>query len=342
MERTELKDIGEFGLINLINNKIKLQNPESLYGIGDDAAVIQSGNDEDVKLFSTDMLVEGIHFDLSYVPLMHLGYKAIASNVSDIAAMNGIPKQVTIGIALSNRFSLEAIEELYEGMNRACIDYKVDIVGGDTTSSLSGLVISIAIVGNAKKDEVVYRNTARDKDIICVTGDLGGAYLGLQVLEREKQTFLANPEAQPELDGKDYIIQKQLKPQARMDFIFELKERGVLPTSMIDISDGLASELLHIAKASNLGAVIYEDKLPIDTITYETAQEFNMDPTTCILNGGEDYELLFTIKQDDYEKLRNHPDVTFIGYMKEQEAGVNLITRGGNLAPIKAQGWVHF
>ena len=342
MERTELKDIGEFGLINLINNKIKLQNPESLYGIGDDAAVIQSGNDEDVKLFSTDMLVEGIHFDLSYVPLMHLGYKAIASNVSDIAAMNGIPKQVTIGIALSNRFSLEAIEELYEGMNRACIDYKVDIVGGDTTSSLSGLVISIAIVGNAKKDEVVYRNTARDKDIICVTGDLGGAYLGLQVLEREKQTFLANPEAQPELDGKDYIIQKQLKPQARMDFIFELKERGVLPTSMIDISDGLASELLHIAKASNLGAVIYEDKLPIDTITYETAQEFNMDPTTCILNGGEDYELLFTIKQDDYEKLRTHPDVTFIGYMKEQEAGVNLITRGGNLAPIKAQGWVHF
>jgi thiamine-monophosphate kinase len=341
MKRTELKDIGEFGLIDRINRGVQIQNAETLLGIGDDAAVIDSGHGK-VTLFSTDMLVEGIHFDLGYVPLLHLGYKAIATNVSDIAAMNGIPKQVTVSLALSNRFSLEAIEELYEGMKRACADYKVDIVGGDTTSSTSGLVINIAILGTAAKEAVVYRSNAGLKDIVCVTGDLGGAYMGLQVLEREKQAFLANPDAQPELEGKDYIIQKQLKPQARMDFIYELKERGVQPTAMIDISDGLASELLHIATASGLGAIIYEEKLPIDNLTYETAQEFNIDPTTCILNGGEDYELLFTIRQDDYDKLRNHPDISFIGYMKEKEAGIHLATRGGNLAPVKAQGWVHF
>lgn len=341
MKRTELKEVGEFGLIQKIKSRVQLINKESIKGIGDDAAVIDAGNGC-LTLFSTDMLVEGIHFDLSYVPLKHLGYKAIASNVSDIAAMNGIPGQVTVSLALSSRFSLEAIEELYEGMQLACADYKVDIVGGDTTSSTSGLIINVAILGKVNQEEVVYRSTAGNKDIVCVTGDLGGAYVGLQVLEREKQAFLENPEVQPELEGKDYIVQKQLKPQARMDFIHELKELKVLPTSMIDISDGLASELLHITSASRLGAVIYEDKLPIDDMTYEVAREFNIDPLTCMLNGGEDYELLFTIKQEDYDKIRNHPDVSFIGYMKEKEAGVQLVTKGGNVVEVKAQGWTHF
>jgi thiamine-monophosphate kinase len=341
MSRTELKEIGEFGLIERISSKIKPIHQESLKGIGDDAAVIDIGQGK-VMLISTDMMVEGIHFDLSYVPLKYLGYKAISSNVSDIAAMNGIPGQVTVSLALSSRFSLEAIDELYEGIRTACADFKVDVVGGDTTSSTSGLIINIAIVGQSTNTEVVYRDKAKDKDIICVTGDLGGAYLGLQVLEREKQAFLANPDIQPELEGKDYVVQKQLKPNARMDLIYELKELKVLPTAMIDISDGLASELLHICTQSALGAVIYEDKLPIDPVTYETAREFNLDPLTCMLNGGEDYELLFTIKQSDYEKLRNHPDISFIGYMKEKEAGVNLVTKAGNVFPVKAQGWVHF
>ena len=341
MSRTELKDLGEFGLINRLSNGIKLHRTETVKGIGDDAAVMQL-DEENYLLFSSDMLVESIHFDLSYVPLKHLGYKAIAVNVSDIAAMNGIPLQVTISLAVSNRFSVEAIEELYAGFNKASEDFKVDIVGGDTTSSTSGLIINIAIIGKVSAKEITYRSTALNRDLICVTGDLAGAYIGLQVLEREKQTFLANPDYQPELEGKDYVVQKQLKPVARMDVIHELKELGVKPTAMIDISDGLASEILHICSSSNLGAVIYEDKLPIDPITYEAAREFDLDPLTCMMNGGEDYELLLTIRQEDYEKVRNHPDLSFIGYMKEKEAGVNLVTKGGNLYPVKAQGWVHF
>jgi thiamine-monophosphate kinase len=338
--RTELSALGEFGLIHEIKKGVSLRNSSSLIGIGDDAAVIDKG--EEVVLVSTDMLVEGVHFDLTYMPLRHLGFKAIAVNVSDIAAMNGVAEQVTVSIALSNRFSVEAIKELYEGINIACENYKVDLVGGDTTSSRSGLIISVSVIGKAQKDKVSLRSTANVNDLICVTGDLGGAYVGLQVLEREKQEYLANPEMQPMLSGKDYVVQRQLRPEARMDVIHEMKELGLVPTSMIDISDGLASELLHITHASNVGARIYEDKLPVDNITYETAREFDMDPTTCMLNGGEDYELLFTIKQEDFNKVKNHPDITVIGHITEASDGVNLITKGNNVHRIQAQGWVHF
>lgn len=338
--RTELSQLGEFGLINQLQNFAHVQNPDTLMGIGDDAAVIDCG--DHVRLISTDMMVEGIHFDLSYMPLMHLGYKAVASNVSDIAAMNGTPTQLTVSIAISSKFSVEAIEELYRGVKAACENYKVDLVGGDTTSSRSGLIISIAIIGKALKEEVVYRSTAKAKDIICVTGDLGGAYMGLQLLEREKQVFLSNPEAQPLLEGKDYVIQRQLRPEARMDFVHELKNLGVQPSSMIDISDGLASELLHLCHASKLGARIFENKLPIDAQTIEVANEFNISTNTCVLNGGEDYELLFTINQDDFAKLRNHPDITTIGYMETADKGVNFVTNGQQLVAVTAQGWNHF
>jgi len=338
-KRTELEELGEFGLIERLAKDIKTVNESTKLGIGDDAAVIDSG--DHFTLLSTDMLLEGVHFDLSYVPLQHLGYKAIAVNVSDIAAMNGTPKQVTVSLGLSNRFSLEAIETLYQGMNAAAEDFKVDIVGGDTSTSKSGLVLSISVLGIVDKDKVTYRSGANDNDIVCATGDLGGAYIGLQVLEREKQTFLANPEMQPKLDDYQYIVQRQLKPTARIDAILELAEKGIVPTSMIDISDGLASEILHLTKASNLGANLYEDKLPIDKQTYDTAVEFNLDPISCAMNGGEDYELLFTIKQEDYNKLEKHPDIHFIGHMNPKEKGVNLVTKQNNVVPISAQGWNH-
>jgi thiamine-monophosphate kinase len=341
MQRTELKELGEFGLINRISAGFKLVNSESVKGIGDDAAVIDTGG-ENYTLISTDMLLEGIHFDLSYMPLEHLGYKAVAVNVSDIAAMNGIPKQITVSIALSSRFSVEAIEALYNGIQAACQQYKVDLVGGDTTTSKAGLVISVSVIGIVSKAKVVYRNTAQAGDIICVTGDLGGAFTGLQVLEQEKQVFLTNPEAQPQLEGKDYILKRQLKPDARMDIIYELDELGLIPTAMIDISDGLASELLHLCVSSNTGAVIFEDKIPIDGVTYNTAAQFNIDPVTCALNGGEDYELLFTIKQSDFEKVKNHADIFFIGYMTAHAKDIHLMTKGGNKVPIQAQGWTHF
>ena len=339
-KRTEISELGEFGLIDKIKSQIQLQHPKTLYGIGDDAAVIDNG--DEVILMTSDMLNEGVHFDLSYTPLVHLGYKAVAVNVSDIAAMNGIPGQITVSLGLSNRFSVEAVEELYKGIRLACANYKVDLVGGDTTSSRSGLIISITALGYCKKTEVCYRNTAKENDLLCVTGDLAGAYIGLQLLEREKQVYLSNPNMQPELEGKDYMVQRQLKPEARMDVIYELRELGVTPTAMIDISDGLASEIMHLCKNSNLGAVLMEDKLPIDEQTYEAAREFNLEPLTCILNGGEDYELLFTIKQDDYDKIRNHPDITIIGLMKEASAGINVVTKAGNSFPLKAQGWAHF
>lgn len=339
-KRKEIAELGEFGLIDQIAGKFSLVNESSHKGIGDDAAVIDCG--DHYQLVSTDMLLEGVHFDLSYAPLTHLGYKAVAVNVSDIAAMNGIPQQITVSIGLSNRFSTEAIEALYEGIRFACEAFKVDLIGGDTTSSRSGLVISVTAIGRVDKDKVVYRSGASKSDILCATGDLGAAFVGLQVLEREKQVFLQNPEMQPKLDDYDYLVRRQLKPEARMDIIHELADLGIKPTSMIDISDGLASEAFHLCKASGLGVVIYEDKLPIATEAYQTAVEFNIDPITCALNGGEDYELLFTIAQDDYEKLKNHHDITTIGYMTEAEKGKKFITKQENVVDLKAQGWQHF
>lgn len=338
--RTEIKDLGEFGLIDRITKNFVNKNDTTKVGIGDDAAVIDGGTD--YLLLSTDMLVEGVHFDLSYMPIQHLGYKSIAINVSDIAAMNGTPQQVVVNLGLSNRFSVEAVEKLYEGMEAACKDYNVDLVGGDTTSSPSGLIISVSITGRVERDKVVLRSKVEKGDIICATGDLGGAYIGLQVLEREKQVFLANPNMQPDLKKYPYVTERQLKPMARMDIINELADMNVKPKAMIDISDGLASELFHLAKQSDVGFFIYEDKLPIDKQTYDTAVEFNLDPITCVMNGGEDYELLFSISQDDFEKLKNHRDIHFIGYATEKEKGINLVTKNQNIVPIKAQGWDHF
>jgi thiamine-monophosphate kinase len=338
--RSEISQLGEFGLIDRISEKFTLVNSSSIMGIGDDAAVITAG--DEYLLISTDMLVEGIHFDLSYTPIHHLGYKAIAVNVSDIAAMNGKAEQVTVSIAISNRFSVQAIDALYAGIKAACESYKVDLVGGDTTSSASGLVISITTLGRVQKENIAYRSGAKANDIICVTGDLGGAFAGLQVLEREKEVFLTNPTMQPDLEKYEYPVGRQLKPEARADIVFDLAEAGIKPTSMIDISDGLASELMHIAKNSSIGFRIYEDKIPIDHSTFETAIEFKLDPITCALNGGEDYELLFTIAKADQEKIKNHPDIHFIGYVHDRKGENMLITKQGTPVPIRAQGWDHF
>lgn len=339
-KRTELGQLGEFGLIDLLKKKVKIQNSSTLLGIGDDAAVIETG--DHYTLITSDMLLENVHFDLSYVPLVHLGYKAVAVNVSDIAAMNGTPKQITVNIGLSNRFSVEAVEALYEGIRFACENYGVDLVGGDTTSSVTGLLISVTAIGEVKKGNLSLRSGARINDIICVTGDLGGAFMGLQVLEREKQVYKENPEMQPQLEGYDYIVRRQLKPEARMDIIHELADLNIIPTSMIDISDGLASELFHICKSSNVGVMVYEDKIPLDKLSFDTAVEFNIDPYTTALNGGEDYELLFTLGQEDFEKIKNHRDITAIGYITNKEYEANLVTKGGNKVPLKAQGWKHF
>lgn len=339
-KRTEISDLGEFGLIDHLNEKVQIRNSSSLQGIGDDAAVIDAG--DHVKVVTTDLLVEGVHFDLSYAPLPHLGFKAVAVNISDVAAMNAIPKQITVSIGLSNRFSLEAVDALYEGIHAACEHYGVDLIGGDTTASRSGLVLSITAIGEANPEEVVYRSGAKANDILCVTGDLGGALVGLQILEREKQVFMANPEMKPQLENYTLVTGRQLRPDARMDIIHELRELGVKPTSMMDISDGLASEIFHICKASGVGATIYEDKLPIDKQTYDTAVELSLDPITCVLNGGEDYELLFTISQDDFSKLEKHPDIHFIGHVTKAEEGKYLVTKSGTAVPIKAQGWAHF
>jgi thiamine-monophosphate kinase len=339
-KRTEIGELGEFGLIDHLNKSVKIKNSSTFKGIGDDAAVIEAG--DHVKVVTTDLLLEGVHFDLSYAPLQHVGFKAVAVNVSDVAAMNAIPKQITVSIALSNRFSVEAVDALYAGINAAAEHYGVDVIGGDTTASRSGLVISITAIGEAKKEELSYRSGAKVNDIICATGDLGGALVGLQILEREKQVFMANPDMKPDLDKYTFVTGRQLKPDARMDIIHELRELGVVPTSMLDISDGLASELFHICRASNLGVTIYEDKLPIDKQTYDTAVELNMDPITCVLNGGEDYELLFTIDQKDFEKLEKHADIHFIGHTTKPEEGKNLVTKSGTVVELKAQGWKHF
>lgn len=340
-KRTELETLGEFGLINELTKNFKNERPSTLYGVGDDAAVIEK-DAENVMLVSTDMLIEGIHFNLMYTPLMHLGYKAVVVNLSDIYAMNGIAEQITVSIAVSNRFPKEALEELYEGIQKACEFYDVDLIGGDTTSSLSGLMISITAIGTAKKEDVVYRNGAKENELIVVTGDLGGAYMGLQILEREKSVFAANPDIQPDLDGNDYVLERQLKPEARKDIVRFLKTLDVKPTSMIDISDGLASELFHLCTQSKLGAHIFDEKLPIDPSVSSTALEFNLSPTTAALNGGEDYELLFSIKQEDYDKIKGNPHMTVIGHFTQKDAGIYLVDTQGGAIEIKAQGWNHF
>lgn len=339
-EKTNIEALGEFGLINYLTENIKVSQKSSIKGVGDDAAVLDF--DGKKVLVSTDMLLEGIHFDLAYTPLKHLGYKAIQVNLSDIYAMNGIASQVTVSIGISSKFPLEAVEELYEGIYLACEKYNVDLVGGDTSASKQGLVISVTALGYADEKDIVYRNGAEEGDLICVSGDLGGAYTGLQLLEREKLIYLENPNIQPDLEGKDYIVERQLKPEARRDVIELLKDIEVKPTAMIDVSDGLASELLHICKQSNKGCNLYEDKIPLDPMTFETAREFNLDPTVCALSGGEDYELLFTVKQADYDKIKFKMDITIIGYITEPAAGCNLITKAGNSHPLKAQGWNAF
>jgi thiamine-monophosphate kinase len=338
---TNISELGEFGLIDHLTNKFELKNANSLLGVGDDAAVIAI-SDEEVMLLSTDMLIEGIHFNLMYMPLKHLGYKAVAVNVSDICAMNGTAEQITVSLAVSSRFPLEALEELYDGIRIACENYKVDLVGGDTTSSTSGLIINISVVGRVKKEEITYRSGAKEMDLLVVTGDLGGAYIGLQVLEREKEVFKANPTIQPDLDGHDYIIERQLKPEARKDIIGFLKELEVVPTSMIDISDGLASEIIHLCKASNVGCYVYDEKIPIDAKTSMMAIDFNLDPSTCALNGGEDYELLFTIKQADFEKIQSNPNMTVIGHITDATDGIYFIDKNGSALELEAQGWKHF
>jgi len=340
MTRTEIANLGEFGLINRIGAQFTNVLPQTIKGIGDDAAVIDNGGNE-YLLISTDMLVEGVHFDLSYTPLKHLGYKAVAVNVSDIAAMNGTPRHITVSLALSNRFSVEAIDELYAGIKAACEDYKIDLVGGDTSASRAGLVISVTATGAVAKNAVAYRSGAKPNDIVCVTGDLGGAFFGLQTLEREKQEYLANPEMQPQLDEKAYVVGRQLKPAARTDVVYELQEAGVVPTSMIDISDGLASELLHLCSQSKVGAAIFEENLPIDDATLLAADEFQISHITAALNGGEDYELLFTIGQADYEKIKNLAQISLIGYITDDPTKVEFGTKAGGRFAIQAQGWKH-
>ncbi len=339
-ERTSLAELGEFGLINHLTKHFKMYHSSTVKGVGDDAAVISASDKETV--ITTDLLVEGVHFDLSYMPLKHLGYKAVMVNLSDVYAMNADAEQITVSIAVSNRFPLEAIEELYAGIQLACDTYKVDLVGGDTTSSTKGILISVTAIGKANKEDVVYRNGAKATDLIVVSGDLGGAYLGLQVLEREKQVFQVNPQNQPDLDKYTYIIERQLKPEARKDIPKLLEELEVKPTSMIDISDGLSSEIMHICTQSKTGCKIYEDKLPLDPQVISTSEEFNMDSTMIALSGGEDYELLFTVSIDVYDKIKGNPNLTVIGHITEENEGMNLVTRANQEIELKAQGWNSF
>ncbi len=336
--RTEISSLGEFGLIRRLTEGIELKNESSKYGVGDDAAVLSYPTEKQV-LITTDLLMEGVHFDLIYVPLKHLGYKAAVVNFSDIYAMNGTPKQITVSLALSKRFSVEDMEELYAGIRLACEEYDVDIVGGDTSSSLTGLAISITCIGEADKDKVIYRNGAKETDLVCVTGDLGAAYMGLQLLEREKVALKGKTDVQPDFSGKEYLLERQLKPEARRDIIKKLAEEGIQPTSMMDISDGLSSELLHICTQSKVGCRVYEEHIPIDYQTAVMAEEFNMNLTTCALNGGEDYELLFTVPISDHERISEMEGVKLIGHITKPELGCALITRDGQEFELKAQGW---
>lgn len=335
-QRTPIDQLGEFGLIKKITEAVTLQQESSQKGIGDDAAVIAH---KGKTVVTTDLLIEGVHFDLSYVPLKHLGYKAVAVNLSDVYAMNAQPTQITVSLALSNRFPVEAVEELYTGIHLACKQYKVDLVGGDTTSSTTGLLISITALGEGQEEKITYRSGAQENDLIVVSGDLGGAYMGLQVLEREKAVFKVNPQSQPDLSQYTYAVGRQLKPEARKDVIDLLDGLDIQPTAMIDISDGLSSELLHLAEASDKGLQIYEDKIPIDPEVLGIAKEFSLNPTTVALNGGEDYELLFTVKQADFDKIKSHPLLTVIGHVTTAKAGSHLVTGLGQQIALTAQGW---
>ncbi len=335
--RTSLSELGEFGLINHLTQYFKIKNPATIKGVGDDAAVLDAS--EKQTLVTTDLLIEGVHFDLSYMPLKHLGYKSVMVNLSDVYAMNGQAEQITVSIAVSNRFTLEALEALYAGIQLACDTYKIDLVGGDTTSSNKGILISVTAIGKANKEDVVYRNGAKDTDLIVVSGDLGAAYLGLQVLEREKQVFQVNPNNQPDLDQYTYLIERQLKPEARKDVPEILKELAVKPTSMIDISDGLSSEIMHICSQSKKGCKIYEEKIPLDPQVISACEEFNLDSTMIALSGGEDYELLFTVPISDFEKIKGNPNFTIIGHITEESQGMNLVTRANQEIELKAQGW---
>lgn len=335
--RTEIATLGEFGLIKHLTEDIKLQNPETIYGVGDDAAIINVSNQQ--TLITTDMLMEGVHFDLVYTPLKHLGYKAAISNFSDIYAMNGTPKQITVSIAVSKRFCIEDLEQLYDGLKLACQVHNVDLIGGDTTSSVTGLAISITCIGVADKDKIVYRNGAKETDLICVTGDLGAAYMGLQLLEREKAVFQGEKEVNPDFTGKEYLLERQLKPEARKDIIEALAKEGILPTAMMDVSDGLSSELMHICSQSKVGCRVYEERIPIDYQTAVMAEELNMNVSTCALNGGEDYELLFTVPLTMHDKVSTIKGVKVIGYITKQELGCALITRDNQEFELKAQGW---
>lgn len=339
-ERTEISSLGEFGLIDHLTKNIELQNASSIVGVGDDAAVIDHFGKQTV--ITSDMLVEGVHFDLVYTPLKHLGYKSVIVNLSDIYAMNATPTQIVLNIAISNRFSLEALDEFYNGVYAACEKYGVDLIGGDTSSSRKGFIISVTAIGEVAPDNYVKRDTAKKGDLICVSGDLGGAYIGLLFLEREKKIYLENPNIQPDLESESYVIGRLLKPEARRDIIEYFEREKMVPTAMMDISDGLSSEILHISKQSNLGCVIYEEKLPIAEDMKNAAYKFQIDPTACALSGGEDYELLFTVNQDDYDKIKLNEDISVIGYMAEQDKGTNIITKGGSTYPITAQGWNAF
>lgn len=340
LKRTDVNELGEFGLIDHLTEKHQLSNPSSIKGVGDDAAIIENGNL--LTVVSTDMLIEGIHFDLMYMPLKHLGYKAVVVNLSDIYAMNAKPKQITVSIAFSNRFSVEALEELYDGIYAACKFYNVDLVGGDTTSSPKGITISVTAIGQGEKDKITYRNTAKVGDLLCVTGNLGAAYLGLQLLEREKQIYVSNPGVKPDLEEQNFIVGRQLKPEARKDMIELFAKEGLVPTSMIDISDGLASEIFHICKQSGVGAFVEESGVPIHPDAQLFAIKLKLDPITCALSGGEDYELLFTIDPKDIDKVKYLPDIYIMGEITDASEGVKLHTKGGNIHDIKAQGWKHF
>lgn len=336
-ERTSLSELGEFGLIDHLTKHFKILHKTTITGIGDDAAILKFAKDQVVV--TTDLLVEGVHFDLSYVPLKHLGYKAVMVNLSDVYAMNAEATQITVSIAVSNRFPLEAIEELYAGIQTACINYKVDLIGGDTTSSNVGLVISVTAIGQAPSKHIVKRSTAKSGDLLVVTGDVGAAYMGLQILEREKAVFKVNPNSQPDLEQYSYLIERQLKPEARKDVRGILESLEVLPTAMIDVSDGLSSEILHICKKSNVGCNLYEDKIPLDPQVISSCEEFELDSTTIALSGGEDYELLFTIAQEDFPKIKANPNFSIIGHMTDEKEGIHLITRANTKIPLIARGW---
>lgn len=337
---TNLSELGEFALIDKLVENVNIYNESTIKGIGDDAAVINHGDEE--TLVSVDILCEGVHFDMTYCPLKHLGYKAAVVNFSDIYAMNGTPTQIVVGMGISSKYSVEAIQEIYSGIRLACDRYHVDLVGGDTTASKSGLFISVTVMGKAKKDDIVYRSGARPNDLLCVSGDLGAAYTGLLILEREKAAFMADPNMQPEFAGYDYILERQLKPEARWDIVKRLKDAGVKPTAMLDISDGLASEVLHICKESKVGCMVYEERIPMNQKTIQTAKDFNIVPSIAALNGGEDYELLFTVAQSDYEKIKDMDDVRIIGYMTADQGQANIITNDEHQVPIEAQGFKHF